>query len=142
MTDSGCRALRSEIAQRFRGSPDDVWYRAGLDAQAALNGYKHYIANDAAGDDRCIFAIADIFNCNVWVYTLRNGSRPSDPYMPRSGMSRNNITIGETSTGHGMGHFVSVQPTNEMQVVERHFIAEGRTMLDEGTDKSYKAHEE
>ena len=76
----GCPALREKIAETFLASPYYIYYRDSLD-DAAWRGYIRSIRHNGAGDERCIYAIADIFECNVHLYSARTGLAP-EIYQP------------------------------------------------------------
>ena len=98
-------------------SPNDIRFRAGLD-ESAWARYTRGIHNQENGDERCIAAVADIFGCNVHMYSPF--SRDPEIYLPASGMTINSISIGHFGDGSDRGHFVSVQHRDAMQDVPVH----------------------
>ena len=98
-------------------SPNDIRFRAGLD-ESAWARYTRGIHNQENGDEGCIAAVADIFGCNVHVYSLY--SRDPEIYLPASGMTVHSISIGHFGDRSSRGHFVSVQHRDAMQDVPVH----------------------
>ena len=114
---SRCSALRAKIYESFMLSPNDIRFRTGLD-ESAWARYTRGIHNQENGDERCIAAVADIFGCNVHMYSPF--SRDPEIYLPASGMTINSISIGHFGDGSDRGHFVSVQHRDAMQDVPVH----------------------
>ena len=114
---SRCSALRAKIYESFMLSPNDIRFRTGLD-ESAWARYTRGIDNQENGDERCIAAVADIFGCNVHMYSPF--SRDPEIYLPASGMTINSISIGHFGDGSDRGHFVSVQHRDAMQDVPVH----------------------
>ena len=113
-TERRCSALRAKIYETFMLSPDDIRFRAGLD-DSAWARYARGIRDQENGDERCIAAIADIFGCNVHVYSPL--FHEPELYMPASGFTIYSISIGQFRDGSRHGHFVSVQHQDAMQDV-------------------------
>ena len=113
-TERRCSALRVKIYQTFMSSPDDARFRTDLD-DSAWQRYARGIRDQENGDERCIAAIADIFGCNVHVYSPF--FQDPEIYMPASGLTVCSISIGQFGDGSRHGHFVSVQHRDAMQDV-------------------------
>ena len=113
-TERRCSALRAKIYETFMLSPDDIRFRDGLD-DSAWARYARGIRDQENGDERCIAAIADIFGCNVHVYSPF--FQDPEIYMPASGLTVCSISIGQFGDGSRHGHFVSVQHRDAMQDV-------------------------
>ena len=62
--NNGCAALRQAIANAFMHHSDRVHYQDNM-SDEAWGGYVRSIQHNGPGDERCIFAIAEIFKCNV-----------------------------------------------------------------------------
>ena len=116
-TGSRCSALRAKIYETLMLSPNDIRFRAGLD-ESAWARYTRGIHNQENGDEACFAAVADIFGCNVHVYSPY--FRDPEIYLPASGMTVHSISIGHFGDGSGRGHFVSVQHHDDMQDVPVH----------------------
>ena len=95
-------------------SPDDARFRTDLD-EATWQRYARGIREQENGDERCTAAIADIFGCNVHVYSPY--FRDPEIHLPASGMTVRSISIGHYGDESSRGHFVSVQPRDAMQDV-------------------------
>ena len=116
-TERRCSALRVKIFDTFMSSPDDARFRTDLD-EATWQRYARGIREQENGDERCIAAIADIFGCNVHVYSPY--FRDPEIHLPASGMTVRSISIGHYGDESSRGHFVSVQPRDAMQDVPVH----------------------
>ena len=110
-------ALRVKIFDTFMSSPNNARFRTDLD-EATWQRYARGIREQENGDERCIAAIADIFGCNVHVYSPY--FRDPEIHLPASGMTVRSISIGHYGDESSRGHFVSVQPRDAMQDVPVH----------------------